>query len=176
MPLCGLTGWDGILALNVHRKQPHMADKSPNSLPWPPMIFGGLVVTGLLLQQVQPIGLPPTPVWPGYALLGAGIVLDIWAMATMARARTNILPHRAADRLVTSGPFAFMRNPIYVGNTIATFGLGLALQNGWLLLATPIAALATHRLAVVREQIHLREKFGETWSGYASKVKAWWIV
>ena len=153
-----------------------MADKSPNSLPWPPMIFGGLVVAGLLLQQVQPIALPPTLAWPGYALLAAGIVLDIWAMATMARARTNILPHRAADRLVTSGPFALMRNPIYVGNTIATFGLGLALQNGWLLAATPIAALATHYLAVVREQAHLQEKFGRAWSDYADKVKPWWIM
>ncbi|MGI9515279.1 MAG: methyltransferase family protein [Anderseniella sp.] len=153
-----------------------MADKSPNTLPWPPMIFGGLVVAGLLLQQVQPIELPATLVWPGYAALAAGIMLDIWAMTTMARAHTNILPHRAADRLVTSGPFALMRNPIYVGNTIATFGLGLTLLNGWLLIATPLAALATHYLAVVREQIHLQEKFGRTWSDYAGNVKAWWIV
>lgn len=153
-----------------------MAEKSPNSLPWPPMIFGGLVVAGLLLQQVQSIAVPEALTWPGYAVLAAGIMLDIWAMTTMARARTNILPHRAADKLVTSGPFTHMRNPIYVGNTIATFGLGLALQNGWLLVVTPLAAIATHNVAVVREQAHLQEKFGPAWSDYAGKVKAWWIV
>ncbi|MDX1717154.1 MAG: methyltransferase, partial [Anderseniella sp.] len=43
-------------------------------------------------------------------------------MWTMFSARTNILPHRAADRLVTHGPFALTRNPIYVGNTIAMLG------------------------------------------------------
>ncbi len=140
------------------------------------MIFGGLVIAGLSLHHVQPIALPVTLIWPGYAVLAAGIILDIWAMATMARARTNILPHRAAGQLVTSGPFALMRNPIYVGNTIATLGLGLALQNGWLLIATPLAALAVHKLAVVREQTHLRDKFGDAWTEYADRVKAWWIV
>ena len=140
------------------------------------MIFGGLVIAGLGLHHVQPIALPATLIWPGYAALTAGIILDIWAMATMARARTNILPHRAAGKLVTSGPFALMRNPIYVGNTIATLGLGLALQNGWLLIATPLAALAVHKLAVVREQTHLRDKFGDAWTEYADRVKAWWVV
>ena len=140
------------------------------------MIFGGLVIAGLGLHHVQPIALPATLIWLGYAALAAGIILDIWAMATMARARTNILPHRAAGRLVTSGPFALMRNPIYVGNTIATLGLGLALQNGWLLIATPLAALAVHKLAVVREQTHLHDKFGDAWMEYADRVKAWWIV
>ncbi|MGB5214700.1 MAG: isoprenylcysteine carboxylmethyltransferase family protein [Anderseniella sp.] len=153
-----------------------MTENSPNSLPWPPMIFGGLVIAGLGLHHVQPIALPATLIWPGYAALAAGIILDIWAMATMARARTNILPHRAAGKLVTSGPFALMRNPIYVGNTIATLGLGLVLQNGWLLIATPLAALAVHKLAVVREQTHLRDKFGDAWTEYADRVKAWWIV
>ena len=153
-----------------------MANETPNTLPWPPMIFGGLVVLGLLLQHVHPFELPAKFVWSGYMVLAAGIALDIWAMATMARARTNILPHRAADRLVTTGPFSLMRNPIYVGNTIATLGLGLILQNGWLILATPIAGIATHHLAVVREQEHLADKFGEQWFDYAARVKAWWVV
>ncbi len=153
-----------------------MANETPNTLPWPPMIFGGLVVLGLLMQHTYPLGLVANFKTPGYAVLTFGIVLDVWAMVTMASARTNILPHRAADRLVTTGPFALMRNPIYVGNSVATLGLGLVLQNGWLVIATPIAIIATHHLAVVREQAHLERKFGEQWSGYASRVKAWWVV
>lgn len=153
-----------------------MTEESPNTLPWPPLIFGGLVIAGLGLHHVHPISVPETLVWPGYAVLAAGIMLDIWAMVTMAQAGTNILPHRAAGKLVTTGPFALMRNPIYVGNTIATLGLGLALQNAWLLIATPLAVLAVHKLAVVREQAHLRDKFGQAWSDYAARVKAWWIV
>lgn len=153
-----------------------MAKQTPNTLPWPPLIFGGLVLAGLLLQTTSPLELAQTFIWPGYFVLAAGIMLDVWAMTTMTKARTNILPHRGADNLVTSGPFALMRNPIYVGNTIATLGLGLAMQNGWLLIATPLAVIAVHHLAVAREQVHLEEKFGKAWSDYANQVKAWWII
>lgn len=175
MPLCNFQSDGAIMTRNSLGKQPAMAQDTPNTLPWPPMIFGGLVGSGLLVQLVHPLVLPKTFSWPGYLLLAAGIVLDIWAMVHMARARTNILPHRPADHLVTTGPFAVMRNPIYVGNTIATFGLGLALQNGWLLVATPIAAIATHKLAVLREQSHLEAKFGEQWRDYSARVKPWWL-
>ncbi len=140
------------------------------------MIFGGLVLAGLFLQQQTTLALPAQLVWPGWALLTAGLCLDAWAMFVMIRAKTNVLPNRGADQLVTSGPFAHMRNPIYVGNTIATAGLALALQNGWLLLAAPVAAVLTHHLAVKREALHLEAKFGKHWNAYASRVKAWWIV
>ncbi len=153
-----------------------MAKQTPNTLPWPPLIFGGLVLAGLLLQTAVPIELAETFTWPGYLVLAAGILLDVWAMTTMTKARTNILPHRGADNLVTSGPFALMRNPIYVGNTIATLGLGLAMQNGWLLIVTPLAVIAVHQMAVRREEIHLEARFGRAWSDYASQVKAWWII
>jgi protein-S-isoprenylcysteine O-methyltransferase Ste14 len=140
------------------------------------MIYGGLLVAGLLLQHLYPLPAPGELVWPGRILLAGGLLLDIWAMATMFKAHTNILPHRPAGTLVTTGPFAHMRNPIYVGNTIATVGLGLALQNGWLLLAAPVAGVLTHNLAVKREAMHLEAKFGDQWRAYAGRVKAWWLV
>jgi protein-S-isoprenylcysteine O-methyltransferase Ste14 len=153
-----------------------MNAETPNRIPWPPLIFATAVMAGLLVHWASPASLPQDLVWPGFALLAAGLTLDLWAMWTMFSARTNILPHRAADRLVTSGPFGFMRNPIYVGNTIATVGLGLALQNGWLLAAAVAAAVFTHHLAVVREEAHLKEKFGKEWDDYAARVKRWWLV
>jgi protein-S-isoprenylcysteine O-methyltransferase Ste14 len=153
-----------------------MNAEAPNRIPWPPLIFATAVVAGLLAHWVTPLNLPVALVTPGFVLLAAGLALDVWAMWTMFSARTNILPHRAADRLVTSGPFGLMRNPIYVGNTVATIGLGMALQNGWLLAVAVAAAAFTHRLAVVREEAHLKQKFGKAWDEYAARVKRWWLV
>ena len=48
-------------------------------------------------------------------------------MRTMSRHRTTILPHRGSAHLVTDGPFSFTRNPIYLGNTMLTLGIGLLL-------------------------------------------------
>ncbi|MEE4237687.1 MAG: isoprenylcysteine carboxylmethyltransferase family protein [Anderseniella sp.] len=153
-----------------------MNAETPNRIPWPPLIFATAVVAGLIAQWITPVNLPAGLTVPGFVLLAAGLSLDVWAMWTMFAARTNILPHRAADSLVMHGPFAFMRNPIYVGNTIATLGLALALQNGWLLAAAAAAAAFTHQLAVVREEAHLKAKFGKAWDDYAKRVKRWWLV
>src|SRR5688500_2525302 len=96
----------------------------PNTVPWPPLLYGGGAGLALLLHHAAALrgwwvvpALPPM-LWLGAALVVAGLVLDLWTMAPMWRSKPNILPHRAATALVTHGPFAFSRNPIYLGNTI----------------------------------------------------------
>lgn len=145
---------------------------SPNRIPWPPVIYGGLALVGLGLEAVVPtaMGFPRSA---GLLVAGLGLLVDLSAIVTLARARTNVLPHRAADRLVTHGPFAFSRNPIYVGNTILVAGLGLAVDSLFVVAAAFVAALLTHRLAVLREERHLAARFGPAWSDYAGRVPRW---
>ena len=69
----------------------------------------------------------------GLPIIALGLGLDLWAMAAMMLARTNILPIRAAGRLVTNGPFSLSRNPIYLGNTMLMLGIGLAGNMLWFL-------------------------------------------
>lgn len=156
------------------RCQIQMTEKAPNTIPWPPLIYALSIVAGVALNWIIPFTSAGILLWPGLALLAGGLGLDVWAIMTMRRAKTNILPNRAADRLMTAGPFALMRHPIYMGNTIATAGLGLVLGNAWIVLFAPVAAWFTNRLAVVREEAHLNEKFGEVWRAYAAQVKRWW--
>jgi protein-S-isoprenylcysteine O-methyltransferase Ste14 len=106
----------------------------------------------------------------GLALLLAGLGLDIAAMAVMARSRANILPHRAATALVTTGPFAWSRNPIYLGNTVALCGAGLAFANPWFLVTALASAVAVNRLATLREEAHLSRRFGAEWDAYRRRA------
>ncbi|MFG1351801.1 methyltransferase family protein [Xanthobacter autotrophicus] len=150
----------------------------PNRLPWPPMIYGGALVAALALGALAPTFWPAFLAGPevrggGAVVAGLGLGLDLWAVVTLHRARTTILPHRAADRLVTSGPFALSRNPIYLGNTLVLLGLGLAVFNPWLMAAALLAALATDRLAARREERHLAAKFGAAFEAYAARVPRW---
>jgi protein-S-isoprenylcysteine O-methyltransferase Ste14 len=147
-------------------------DSAPNRIPWPPILLLGAIGATLLLEWLLPT---PTGVHPavGAVFVAAALGLDGWAMFTMWRAKTNILPHRPADRLVTRGPFAYTRNPIYLGNVCLIVGIGLAVGSLWGLAAAAADALLTHRLAVLREERHLAERFGDPWRRYAGRTPRW---
>jgi protein-S-isoprenylcysteine O-methyltransferase Ste14 len=109
----------------------------------------------------------------GLCLGCAAIVLDIATFALFRKHRTTILPHRGATNLITEGPFAKSRNPIYVGNTLLVSGAGLLFGIAWLIPAAFIAAFAVQKLAIEREERHLESKFGDAWRAYAAKTPRW---
>jgi protein-S-isoprenylcysteine O-methyltransferase Ste14 len=148
------------------------ATEPPNRLPWPPLILAATLAAGLAMNAGAPlaVGVPPVA---GLIVVAAAVVLDLWAIATLRAARTTVLPHRAATRLVRAGPFALSRNPIYVGNTLLLIGLGVLLGNAWLLLGAIIAAVLMHRLAVLPEEHHLSAAFGAEWTDYAASTPRW---
>jgi protein-S-isoprenylcysteine O-methyltransferase Ste14 len=150
----------------------------PNRIPWPPLLYGAALVLGFGLGRLSPLGWPQESAGgalriAGGALAALGLALDLWSVVTLHRARTNILPHRAADSLVTHGPYALTRNPIYLGNTLLVLGLGAAFANVWLMAAAVGAALAADRLAARREEAHLAARFGADFSAYRARVPRW---
>lgn len=152
----------------------------PNSFPWPPVLYGAAILCAIALQQVVPLpypmdgsGIGGALHLAGWALLIVGAGFDISAMATMTKARANILPHRAATNLVVSGPFAISRNPIYLGNTTMMVGAGLAFGNLWLIVTGLIAACLVLKLAIEREERHLEQRFGAAWLDYRGRVRRW---
>jgi protein-S-isoprenylcysteine O-methyltransferase Ste14 len=148
----------------------------PNRIPWPPIIYGSGIAAAVGLGAVL-----PAPVWPGgsaraafgWALMLAGVGLDVAAMVKMSRQRANILPYRAATALVTTGPFAWSLNPIYLGNTIAISGAAFAFANPWFLAVALIAAIAVTHLAIRREEAHLAQLFGAEWRAYSLRTARW---
>ena len=149
----------------------------PNILPWPPIILLVTTVVALILGIAAPLPAigGEVPRMLGWIMVAAGAVLDLWAALTMRRAKTNILPHRGADVLVTWGPFRFSRNPIYVANTVLLFGAGLAFANYWLIVCMIVADVLVDRLAIRREEIHLAARFGQSWSDYAARTPRWLV-
>jgi protein-S-isoprenylcysteine O-methyltransferase Ste14 len=109
----------------------------------------------------------------GLFMLAAAIAIELATALTFRRHKTTILPHRAATRLITSGPFAWSRNPIYLANTMLLIGVGLAFGIGWLVLTAPFAAGLTLLLAIKREERHLAQQFGDDWKAYAARTGRW---
>ena len=76
------------------------------------------------------------------------------------------------DKLTTSGPYAFVRNPLYLGTFLIAIGFAIVLKTGWVGVAF-IAALAfIYHKTINDEQVMLTAKFGDAYRKYISKVPA----
>jgi protein-S-isoprenylcysteine O-methyltransferase Ste14 len=150
----------------------------PNTIPWPPLILVAAVAAGFVLDLYYPAPWLPSPIFElvavlGVMLIGAALALDVLAMIALNKAKTPVLPHRAAQNLVTSGPFSISRNPIYLGNVIGLIGLGMLLGNPYYFPLALIAGAFTQQLAIIREEAHLKAKFPASWLAYQRKVRRW---
>lgn len=109
----------------------------------------------------------------GLFVIGLAIAVSGWAAVTMMRAKTTLMPGRAADALVTSGPFAFSRNPIYLADLGILFGWSLLVGTPLgLVLLWPLQRVLTARF-IEPEEASLRAKFGTAFDEYAERVRRW---
>jgi protein-S-isoprenylcysteine O-methyltransferase Ste14 len=155
-----------------------VTDDPPPVAVHPPVLYGGAFLLGVVLERLAPLGTEIA--WPeglrhGAAsiLLVSGLSLAGWAAWLFHRAGTGIPTWRAARRLVTHGPYAISRNPMYLGVTAAYAGLSLAFANAWaLLLLVPVLAVMD-RLVITREEPYLEARFGRPYRDYRARVRRW---
>jgi phospholipid methyltransferase len=76
------------------------------------------------------------------------------------------------ERLVTTGPFAWCRNPMYLGHVIFLVGLTLALRSELAAVIT-VATIVWFQFRVRRDERRLAERFGAPYAEYAGRVKRW---
>jgi protein-S-isoprenylcysteine O-methyltransferase Ste14 len=121
---------------------------------------------------------PPQPDAPGASLwiMGALIVAIGEAIRLWAVHHIGAISRTRSDRLgplVSSGPFALIRNPLYVGNILLWTGFAVSAQLVWLApIVVVLLALEYH--AIVRwEEGLLARRIGEPYSQYAARVPRW---
>lgn len=100
--------------------------------------------------------------------------LQYWLIGRYRIPRSGGGPGMATqpERLVTTGPFAYCRNPMYLGHIIFLLGLTLILQSALAALITAATA-AWFQFRVRRDERRLRERFGQPYVDYAARVKRW---
>jgi protein-S-isoprenylcysteine O-methyltransferase Ste14 len=150
------------------------ADKAGVIAP-PPLIYLGAIVAGALLERVWPWKLPTERWGPvvGALLVVAAVVLFVPAVLALMRAGTPPEPYKPTTAIVTSGPYRFTRNPIYVSFTLVQLGIALWAGSGWILaLFVPVIVLM-HYGVIAREERYLTRKFGEEYSRYRRSVRRW---
>ena len=101
----------------------------------------------------------------GMAIAAIGAVLTIWCVLAFARiGKGTPAPFDPPRRLVTQGPYRFVRNPMYLGAGLALAGAALSYQSLHLLGYTILFFLVTHLFVVFYEEPALRRNFGEDYA------------
>jgi len=104
-------------------------------------------------------------------LMAAAVGLFAWASRTMGRNWSVVARTRSDHELVTTGPFAYLRHPIYTALALLLIALAIAYGNAArLILALPIYALGTW-LRIAEEERLLRDAFGTSYDAYVTRVK-----
>jgi protein-S-isoprenylcysteine O-methyltransferase Ste14 len=141
----------------------------------PPLVFlGGILLGVACAYVVAPAPLPvgrTAGVVAGLVLLAAGVSLAASARVLFSRTGQSPVPWKPSPELILQGPYRFTRNPMYVGLTLVQAGLGLAMNNLWIVLFALPALLTVHLIAVRPEERYLTEKFGESYTRYLSRVR-----
>ncbi|MBS1812356.1 MAG: isoprenylcysteine carboxylmethyltransferase family protein [Acidobacteria bacterium] len=155
-----------------------MARKSPGVMFPPPILFVFGFSLGLILNRSYSLAILPNEqrgvlLVLGWILLLFGIVMLTTSLLTFFRYRTGIYPNQPARLIVTTGPYRFSRNPMYVALTAAYLGTAMIANILWLLLLLPIIIVVLQVAVIQREEDYLKEAFGKKYEAYCQQVRRW---
>lgn len=100
----------------------------------------------------------------------AGEAIRFWGVGH-ASSETRVTGSVGGSRLVVSGPFAYVRNPLYVGNILMYTGLGVMANVPWLIVATLVWFVFQYTMIVSREEQYLASAFGDAYDRYRENVR-----
>ncbi len=163
-----------------------MTDQTPDhidgaDMPLPPALYPLICVAGgYFLDKYLPLSAPEfftrEPAINdklAAAALIASLLLIAWAIATLRSKQTTLLPHKAVAALVTSGPFNYSRNPMYLGFTLLLLAMFFSTLNLWLAILLPLNIGLLQYYVILPEEKHLAERFNSAYDNYQSKVRRW---
>lgn len=139
-----------------------------------PVWLVGLIVAALLIGEALelPAVAQQRPV--GVVVLVAGFLWSAWAVLTFRRHRAEIRPSSTVHpTFVTSGPFRWSRNPMYLGSLV--MGVGAALIAGtWLMWLVPVVLFLLQNFVIIPfEERSMQHTFGEEYDAYRARVRRW---
>jgi protein-S-isoprenylcysteine O-methyltransferase Ste14 len=131
------------------------------------------LLAGAALNVAEPsalgVGGPPTALRVvSLVILVPGIAIWLWSVAL-------ILARVPRGELITSGPFAVVKHPLYTSVAFLVLPWAGFLLDTWLGAAIGIVLYVGSRLFSPREEAHLSATFGPVWNDYCDAVKIPWL-
>lgn len=118
------------------------------------------IVSAWLFASILVLTARQYPSWPGIALCFAGASLRFWASGCL----------RKDSRPAVGGPYAQVRNPLYLGTYLMAIGTALSISQWWLVAFVSLAFAGVYHFIILDEEVKLRKLFGEPYLAYTRLV------
>lgn len=153
------------------------ASSRANTFPWPPVLLAAVISGAWGLGRIVPLSWPGVDdtaahfIGSGFGL--AGVALLILSILALRRAGTTVMPDGVSKVLVTDGPYAWFRNPIYLGEVLLLLFFAEWSKNIWFVVAGIMFAVLVTALQIIPEERHLAAQFGEAYDLYRARTRRW---
>lgn len=109
----------------------------------------------------------------GMSSMIVGELIRIYGVAFIGSVSRTRNTETTGKDLITGGPFAIVRNPLYVGNLFLALGFAIYSGHLWFVFVTFIAFAFQYYCIVKYEETLLLKRFGEVYANYMNRVPAW---
>jgi protein-S-isoprenylcysteine O-methyltransferase Ste14 len=143
----------------------------------PPLIYLGGLLPGLAAERfvaLRSFGID----WRLLAATGAllfvgGAAMMLAAAGLFRRLGTNAPPTRPTTIIVTTGPFRWTRNPMYLAMALIYAGLAISFDGPIAFALLPLVLIIIQTQVIAREERYLEAKFGDDYRRYKAEVRRW---
>jgi protein-S-isoprenylcysteine O-methyltransferase Ste14 len=142
----------------------------------PPVLPVVAVLLGVALDWVWDLGFSggsSLSIALGAAATCGGVAILLSAFSVFRRIHQHPDPRKPTPAITRDGPYRFTRNPMYLAIALLQLGVGLVLDNAWILLLLVPVLLIIHYDAILPEERYLEQKFGEEYTRFKSSVRRW---
>ncbi len=141
----------------------------------PPIVYLLALLIGVGLDLVWPARWIPHGwgAWAGIPIIIAALALFLLSIGRFKAAGTSVPGNKPSTAIVTSGPYRFSRNPIYLAFSLLVLGVACALNSLWLLGTFAAAASVMWFVVIPREEHYLEHRFGAKYLDYKAKTRRW---
>ena len=144
-------------------------------LDWPPvwlLIF--MAVAWIQAQMWNPLAYETSfTTLVGHGVIILGIVLMGVSFVMFQKHKTSVVPKRTPKNIITSGPYKYSRNPIYVADAIILIGYILTLGSVISFLLVPVFTWVIRTRFINGEEAGIRAEFGQSYDDYCQQTRRW---
>ena len=141
----------------------------------PPLIYFLAILIGAAIDRFVPIRVLPAGLtgWLGGALVLLALILAGLSFREFGKVKATIRPDHPVSALVTTGPFRYSRNPLYLVLSTLQVGIGIWMNSVWVVaFLVPVLVWVRWRVIALEER-YLVRKFGQDYLDYQAKVRRW---